>query len=161
MCPLPSTLYETPEPVSGTRMTDPMGMPGGYDAYFVIATGLAKSQFRSKEGNPITRTMIFKPHIPSFTLHSGLQGLNQLQHSRWRDVLKNQDHSKMKLVDMTAGINPDLVAKADKWIRSVVKWNPERLQVIDSVHKAKGRLVITMGPAGTGKTRSSTSPASP
>jgi senataxin len=66
--------------------------------------------------------------------------------------LLNQRHDSLKLQDMTICGIQGYLPEVDKWIRKAMDWNKEQMQVIDGVRKAKGGMMLVMGPAATGKT---------
>ncbi|KAK4548249.1 hypothetical protein LTR36_010119 [Oleoguttula mirabilis] len=145
----------------GYLETEALGLRA-HDAFFVITSHPVKwfeAAFKQNkdEKNPIYRDVRVKPHYNSFTYHSQLQTLHELQlesNSRWHPILLNQRHDLIPDHDLTAGldIDPQKLEEAEKWLRGWREWNSEQLDVLASIHKAKGRMVITMGIAGTGKT---------
>lgn len=96
----------------------------------------------------------FRPHHRNFTIDSFMTTAVQLQNPghQFAPHLLNQDTAALDHVDMTQDIGPEQVRLADAWLHQWKHWNPEQKQVLDSIHHAKGAMVITKGVAGTGKT---------
>ncbi|KAH9833625.1 AAA domain, partial [Teratosphaeria destructans] len=133
------------------------GLPP-HDAFFQITS--EPPSFFSNEQTPYLDIEI-KPEMISATFAAQLDTIAELQrgkNARWHGVLLNQIHDVLDSVDLTqardagAVIPPHERAHADRWLRGFVRWNAEQLAVIDGVKKAKGGVIIVMGPAGTGKT---------
>ena len=130
-----------------------------HDAFFMIVSH-TKDDFTSimnaADQRPSDNFLVhFTPHNNSFTYGSQLQTIAELQKSkneRWHRILLNQAHDAIEEVDLTKDIDPKLLAEADEFLLNWMNWNAEQLQVIEGLKRAKGGLIIVMGPAGTGKT---------
>lgn len=120
-------------------------------------TSNTTAQLLEKYADPASRRFKVKcsPHISSFTYRSQLNAVRDLQldkNKRWWPILLNQSHEDLKHEDPTAGVPAPLRARAEEWLRGWKKWNPEQIEIIDNITKAKGGLTLVMGPAATGKT---------
>lgn len=49
-------------------------------------------------------------------------------------------------------MDPDVVMKEYTTLENWMQWNVEQLEVIKGIRRTRGRMIVVMGPAGTGKT---------
>lgn len=78
--------------------------------------------------------------------------LDQPSYEPFKAIILNQLHDSIEEIDVTAGIDvaPEVLANAEKWLRECKPWNKKQLEVIESsLHRAKERLAICSGIAGT------------
>lgn len=137
------------------------GLPH-HDAAFLILNegGFARLEeqdkvvYKTDSLHPVFADIDFDPRLESPTLNAYLATANKLLERShcWIPHLLNQNTSQLQDVDLTDGVEPELVREADQWLFGWRDWNPEQRQVLEDIHRAKGRMVITKGPAGTGKT---------
>lgn len=144
--------------VHGFLTTVPYGFPA-HEACFLVTSQSLEDMMRgiSKPENVFAKgfEVLFTPCSNSSTFSSQLETVAQLQkkaNSRWHGILLNQVHDVIEAIDLTADVDRRALAEADEWLEHWMEWNPEQTQVIEGIRKAKGGMVIVMGPAGTGKT---------
>ncbi|KAK5111305.1 hypothetical protein LTR85_012200 [Meristemomyces frigidus] len=152
----------------GYLESEALGLPT-HDAFFVITSravkwfGYGAKDPSLPDDNRQYRAVRFVPHYNSFTFSSQLQTVGQLLRGNlpekarmrdWHAVLLNQLHDEIEDVDLTEGlgITPDELQAAKEWLYEWRPWNEEQKEVLKTIHKAKGRMSITMGIAGSGKT---------
>jgi len=152
--------HQKPVKVSGFLMGNSSGLPS-HDAFFLI-TSKPLHYFTNGRDDPLALPkkyvdVRFTAKHNSFTYSSQLETVAQLQrtaNNRWHAILLNQIHDTIPEMDLTSDrrIPPEVKAKADEWLRGWMSWNAEQLSVINGIKRAKGGMILVMGPAGTGKT---------
>lgn len=139
--------------------SQPLGLPE-HDAFFIIADHTP--MWFGDKANDVYRALWYSevfellPHLNSFLLDSqrkAIEKITIISYEHWHPILLNQRHDQIEEIDVTAGIDvrPDVLADALKWLRQCKPWNEQQLKVIDSIHRAKGRLCLCSGIAGSGK----------
>lgn len=144
--------------VAGFLMSDVSALPK-HDAHFMISSHPLR-YFSDQvpdllDDHAKEFGIKFDPHTNNSTFCSQLETVAQLQekrNTRWTDILLNQAHDAIPDIDLTEHQDPTAALEAYLWLRNWMEWNAEQMQVIQGIKKAKGGVLIVMGPAGTGKT---------
>ena len=134
----------------------------GHDAYFTI-TSHHKEWFTGmvhEKGDTdvkYAKVSELEPHANRFQYESSLNALSTFMDddfSDWHAIALNQLHDSIPIVDFAAGlpVSETVLVEAKQWLRSCMPWNERQLQAIEDMHRAKGRVQLICGVAGTGKT---------
>lgn len=140
---------------SGTLTHSQIAFPG-HDALFLLdlSSMQAEEEVNWEIMQDADRFEVHAtPYMVNVTLKRQLETVADLQMSknrRWHPILLNQMHDQLSEIDIASEcrVSDEVHAISMRWLLEWKDWNAEQLGVIDGIRKAKGGMVIVMGPAG-------------
>ncbi|CAK1359698.1 unnamed protein product [Cercospora beticola] len=152
--------YERDVAIRAYHDTTRMGLPK-HDAFFVVIShdyALFRGRLQDPDAAVIRyyRVEKLRPHKECFLYESLLDATEKVcskPYAEWHLILKNQLHKDLEEIDFVASLDVPkrTIEKAEEWLEKCNNWNESQWKALKDMRRARGRLQLISGPAGTGK----------